>query len=752
MKMKKIFFYCAALAGMLSFSGCSDDFSYDTLDGEGRVLLRPVLNSDVQVKSRAAETNDELAESAVIWISNSKGVVRKYNGFSNVPAAGVNLVSDNYTAEVWAGDSVPASFDVRQFKGLEKFTVSKGSTQQVEIICKIANSVVEVKYADGIENIISDPVVTVGHKAGSLTYEGFDAAGKLGYFMMPSFDPDLKVSFTATNIDNGQEVKLDEVIKDAQPTTKYVLNISHKAADPEEFGGALFSITIDKEELTVEEQIEFFAAPTIKGTNFDITKNVTGKRGTITEKKLWIAATSPLKNVVVSCPAFTQYLTIGGNDFDVLNMTDAVKEQLAAHGFTHQLFTHENDAEATDDEKRYQEMKITFSDAFLALFPDGNYTFTISATDENQRTSQAEINLVVSDDKVKTSRAKSAEVWATTATLTGTIAQEGQTGLGFNYREVGSQQWETIMYTPAAPVKRRSISSRAMSVGDTFTVELTDLKPSTAYEYRAICDGFEGQIFTFTTWADEKPQLQNAGFEEWNTSSKAYLACTDESSMFWDTGNHGSATMNKNVTTPDENIKHGGNYSAKLSSQFVGIGSIGKFAAGNIFVGKYLGTDGTDGILGFGRPFTGRPKALKGYVRYEPGTVEYPKSNFPSELAGEIEKGKPDKGQIYVALTDDSANKTEKDFTAPFIIKTKTKQLFDRNASNVIAYGQLTLSTTTEGSGMVEFTIPLEYRDRYCDEEVAPTHIIVVCSASKGGDYFAGGNSTMWVDDFELVY
>ena len=87
--------------------------------------------------------------------------------------------------------------------------------------------------------------------------------------------------------------------------------------------------------------------------------------------------------------------------------------------------------------------------------------------------------------------------------------------------------------------------------------------------------------------------------------------------------------MNKNVTKPESTIKHGGNYSAKLESQFVGIGSIGKFAAGNAFIGKYLATDGTDGILGFGRPFATRPSALKVYVKYTPSEVAYTSSSVP---------------------------------------------------------------------------------------------------------------------------
>ena len=49
---------------------------------------------------------------------------------------------------------------------------------------------------------------------------------------------------------------------------------------------------------------------------------------------------------------------------------------------------------------------------------------------------------------------------------------------------------------------------------------------------------------------------------------------------------------------------------------------------------------------------------------------------------------------------------------------------------------------------MIEVTIPLEYYKT----DVKASNIIVTCSASKYGDYFAGGPSVMYVDDFELVY
>ena len=84
-----------------------------------------------------------------------------------------------------------------------------------------------------------------------------------------------------------------------------------------------------------------------------------------------------------------------------------------------------------------------------------------------------------------------------------------------------------------------------------------------------------------------------------------------------------------------------------------------------------------------------------------------------------------------------------------FIVKTADPKLFDPNAENVLAYGEQVWTSSTDGSGMVEFTIPLDYRatDRI------PARIILVASASRYGDYFEGSTgSTMWLDDLELIY
>ncbi len=731
MKRKNIFFVCAASLAMISFSGCSDDINYDGLtEGGGRVFLRPLLDSDVKVESRAILTDEELHESALIWISNSKGLVRKYQGTSSIPAGGINLVSDNYVAEVWAGDSVPASFEHRYFKGRESFAVSGGRTTQVDIECKIANTVVAVDYADAIDNVLTGYTMTVSHVAGELVYEGRDT--RLGYFMLNSRDKEnnntITYTLAGTKADGSDFTHTGKIV-DAKPSTKYVLHVTHTDQAEEDFGAALIKITVDESMIEKEDVIELYAAPSIEATNFDITKPIIGEPMKLTEKKFWIKSTKGFSRLEFSCDEFSTALpTLGGNDFNIFGMSDAVRSTLTQAGFSFQHFTHA-DAQ-TEAERDFEEVKVILSENFMNLYGKGEHTLTITATDNNGRTTTRNISIIVSDAKLMTDETIDYETWATKATLHGTVMKTDVANVGFEYREAGTQNWTFVSANLTAPAE-----------GQQYSVTITGLKPGTEYEYVAKCDDFTASaVITFTTEA--AAQILNAGMEEWNTSSTPYLVYAAGGEMWWDTGNHGSATMGKNITEPSGDYKHSGNYSAKLISQFVGVGIAGKFAAGNIFLGKYIRTDIMDGVLGFGRPLASRPTALKVWVKYAPGEVKWSSTDL-------LPKGETDRGSIFVAITD-ASRQSDGSEQWPVIIRTKSsdRQLFDKNGSNIIAYGEKIFTEATAGEGMVEITIPLDYRKT----DVCASDIVITCSASQYGDYFTGGESVMYVDDFELVY
>lgn len=285
--------------------------------------------------------------------------------------------------------------------------------------------------------------------------------------------------------------------------------------------------------------------------------------------------------------------------------------------------------------------------------------------------------------------------------------------------------------TPVVEYKEQSASSwqTASDVtvsGTKFTATLTGLSGSTTYNYRVTVDGVAGSEQSFTTAGEVA--LENGGFESWYQEGDIYVPNALGSS-FWGTGNPGAASFIGNLTTPTSDAVSG--QAAKLESK----NALIKLGAGNIFTGDFS-LDGTNGILHFGQPFTTFPTALRLYYKYTSTTI-----NRIGDEVGSLEnlRGRPDSCHIYVALSDKSE---------PYEIRTRpsVRKVFDKNDANIIAYGEFISGNST--SSYQQITIPLEYRANR-----TPRYIVIVCSASKYGDYFIGGEgSTLWLDEMELVY
>ena len=205
--------------------------------------------------------------------------------------------------------------------------------------------------------------------------------------------------------------------------------------------------------------------------------------------------------------------------------------------------------------------------------------------------------------------------------------------------------------------------------------------------------------------------------------------------MYWDTSNQGAASFGGSNTTETTSVVHGGSKAAMLQSKYIVI----KFAAASLYTGAFGELVGTSGAkLNWGVPFTARPTALKGYMQYAPVAINRVGSNLPADAPG---KGETDQCGMYCALLTEELH----------IDNTKLETIPNWDTdSRVIAYGALPLEQNVHSGGQwKEVNIPLVYRDL----TRKPTHLLIVFSASKYGDYFHGGEgSTLYVDDFSLEY
>ena len=308
------------------------------------------------------------------------------------------------------------------------------------------------------------------------------------------------------------------------------------------------------------------------------------------------------------------------------------------------------------------------------------------------------------------------------------------------YRRVGDDEWTQVP------------QSQVVVSGSKYTAEVTGLTPGGTYEFHTRIGDEVTPTSTpsYTTSAPE--QLENGGFDDWHIEGSGtralYLPWAEGAKPYWGTGNAGATTVGpSNSTYVDE----GGRRFANLESRYIVI----KFAAGNIFTGEYIETDGTNGVLSFGRPFTSFPTKMRFDYKYRTSTINRTGGEWKEAYGNYITrklydglKGQPDSCNVFIALGDWEPV-MYKDVECPYLIRTRPSalHLFDTNDPHLIAYGQMTqgrdVSTwTTE-------TININYRVR----DRRPKYIIVVASSSKYGDYFTGGEeSLMQIDNIELLY
>lgn len=346
------------------------------------------------------------------------------------------------------------------------------------------------------------------------------------------------------------------------------------------------------------------------------------------------------------------------------------------------------------------------------------------------RTERWSLYVVETDIKVQFT---AVDVWARIAWLSA-AAQEGGAN-GFRYRRSGTEEW--------TEVPQEAITSAAGS----FSAKVTGLDPETGYDFVAWADEEESPVESRTTEA--APVLPNDGFERWCTIKEIVYPYGDGETPYWGTGNIGASIANTTLTegVADPRPGSAGQLAARLTSKFANIVGIGKFAAGNLFTGTYVRNDGTHGIVHFGRPFTGHPTKLRGWVKFTCGEIDRIGSTTPPGVT--IRQGDPDNGMIYIAVGDWDPAVYGGDEESPVEVATRQIETtaFDPNSEAVIGYGEMPLAKSIDT--WQEFEIELDYRST----GRRPTHLVIVCSASRWGDYFTGSTkSVMWVDDFELVY
>jgi len=329
---------------------------------------------------------------------------------------------------------------------------------------------------------------------------------------------------------------------------------------------------------------------------------------------------------------------------------------------------------------------------------------------------------------------KAANAWSTFADLTCGVTAKTETfdesGLSLQWKRQDAEEWTSV-----------PVSSLTKGSDDTYTYRLSGLTSGTAYSYRLHYEDADNSVNSNETAFSTEAQdgIENNGFENWTKSGNVWSP-NAQGSSYWSSSNQGSAGLmgdKYNVTTGVTDGAYKGT-SAQLQSMYVVI----KFAAASLFTGDFDGLIGTSGAkLKWGVPFTSRPSALKGYMKYNPGSIN--RGDKPN-VSGARNKGETDECQIYCALLTERLKVANASNSDGYEMSTS----FDwQNDPRVVAFGELTQYTSD--SGWKEFEIPLKYHSLV----TKPKYMLIVCSSSHWGDYFYGSDSSkLLLDEFSFEY
>lgn len=650
-----------------------------------------------------------------------KELIRRYNKRSEMPES-LWLLAGRYSIAVEAGSKASASLTEATYTGETDFEIVDGRTTMVEVECFIVNTMVKVIYDPTIaatfkeshttEVVFGDPE---NAKAPRLTFE----ESTTGYFILPEEPTTLRWTFRGKGEKNGEPLELEksgsrEVTP--KPGVLYELKLKYS----KDLGGVLdFTLTLDEHPDEIDDPIVFIPNPQIAGEGFDMAQT-------------------------------QEYLT-GSQSYKITSIADMAAIEVAAGGAKFAIPATGDYPEDADGIAlacaNSTEMLLTLSPAFFAKLPGGDQALTFTATDVDggEGTKTTTVRMLQGALALA-----STDCWNAKGRIEALVCDPAAHDVKIRYRQAGTSEWSVADASPAET--------------GLYAAEGSGIHANTEYEYQLLF-GTEPVNGIARTRIGDGPQIPNSDFEQWSKDSNskdALIPSLSTVNQWWDTGNHGSAVMNKNVTTNVNDPRPGsaGTTSAKLQSQFVGLGSlVGEFAAGNLFVGKYLGTSGTNGTLAFSKPFefTYRPRKLRFWYKGQTGVIDNTKDNSGKN------KGDSDISTVYLCLCAT---------TGPHITNTADSGTFFNSTDHTIAYCSNftgSSSNTNDATGHVigaavwekdnsyqqtewkQIEVDVEYYPEYEGEQ--PAYLLLIASASKYGDYFTGSTaSVMYLDDLELVY
>lgn len=687
-----------------------------------------------------------LPRSYKITILNEKGEI-VYSESDKESVENLMLFAGKYTIKAQSGVEKEADFDSAYYYGEKSFEVVPNQTINVEIETSLTSIKFSVIYGEELNKYFSSYSTTVSNSATTGTSKKLifvQGSTKSGYFKVnpQSSTFSWNTEFLAFG---GQPFILQGTIENAKANDHYTITFKLEEGSYESGGARVVAIVVNETtanqgDTNIDLDIKRF--PEVTGLGFDI-EQVKNVSKTDDDQSLIVdfAGFPSLKSVAVTyiCEPLSALDTEG--KYRTFDLIGALNSPTTLADLKEDMYL---DIEYTtipncQNGVRFDLTRLVdrISAAAEARPP---FTFTFQITDISGAYVLKTLSFNVINSDIETLQPKRWDVWAKRTLVSGRWKKEKPTKMTFRVWPENGPDVAIL-----APVTVDEATK-------TFSVNVTGLNPSTTYYIQSVGEfpgkTDRGNIITIKT--EDAPQLINNSFDRWSQGSKSsWYPRKDDSEAFWDSGNLGANTLSSvNPTEPEYNDVKDGDAAAKMTSRYVVI----KFAAGNLYSGRFKALNGTTPDMEFGQKFTARPTRLKGWYKYNSVNINKGEHNGLN--------GKPDRFHIWMMVTTSKGMPRPHDGNgSPFDLTSIAKNGADKNVQ-ALCFGEFHREKIENGvditpslnmSAYEQFSIDLKYFEG--NLSLDPQYIVVVMSASKYGDYFTGGEGAqLLVDKLELEY
>lgn len=698
--IKKNRFWLSSLFVLLLFVvGCQKDKGDNTMSGSisfGEITrCDDTADVDVNTKSTAPVFSVEVVDGAgTVYFSTAD--------ISSVEGQKISLPIGNYTVKAWTDNASGAAFDTKVYYGEKNVTISNSVNSPVDIECKLDNVLADVVYTQNIKDNFTSYKIVVSNSVGELTFEQDDA--RVGYFSYEN-----KFSYTIFLTDKlGDDYTYTGVVEglNIRDYVHFNIDVKQRTDKDDLLFDLIINTTVNEVKTTVTTSLtpNDTAKPTLVLRGKDMNTPIVFGEGVGTDLLFDIHADGGVKRV------FVNFLSGVPTSFPkMVEVLNSDPSMLSSFGISTTI--NEGALDGTLDMSDFSKLLLSNEEGFNSV------VISLGVYDNayNLITQKITINVVkayiftsapITNNDIDWSEPRG----TTQVTFGGSWAlNETPEGLTFGYREEGHFDWIYVdeqLVVIDEPNKTYSATAK-LFLGKT-------------YEVQAVSSTDTGKAVLFKTVRPAEPE--NMGFDEWWLDGKTWFPYLQGGVKDWDTGNGGvtsSLAGGGDSNTSPEYIKVKGGASA-VKMKTIGV-SVVNLAAGNLFTGYFkMNIANPISSVHFGRPYAARPIQLKGYYIYNPVTIDVGKEHI----------GEMDQCNIYILLENwGGADVTER-------------------PANPVLVGKGDFRTSESNDNYKLFTADITY-----ESEEMPDHIILVATSSIYGDQYIGGKgSTLYVDEFELVY